>query len=143
MKILDGLKLFLSIIFTGLAGLIGSAYTAPAIQTWYSSLQKTALNPPDWIFAPVWSVLYLLMAISLFLVWRLGLKRPGVRRAIGIFIFQLVLNVAWSFIFFGLKIPSLALAEIIILWLFIIWTMFAFVKISRPAGLLLLPYFFW
>lgn len=143
MKFKDALKLFLSIIFTGLAGLIGSVFTAPAIETWYATLQKPALNPPNWIFAPVWSTLYLLMGISLFLIWRRGLKSRGVRRAIGIFIFQLMLNTVWSFIFFGLKNPSLAFAEIIILWAAIIWTIIVFIKISRPVGLLLLPYFFW
>lgn len=144
MRIYDILKFIASIALPLLAGLVGSFFTASAIQSgWYAELAKPALNPPSWIFAPVWTALYVLMGIALFLVWRKELERREVKVAIGIFFAQLVLNALWSIIFFGLRSPGLALVEIVILWIAIIATIIPFTKISKIAGWLLVPYIIW
>ena len=136
-------KLVIAVVVSELAGVIGSVFTVPAIPTWYATLVKPALNPPGWIFGPVWTTLYLLMGVAAFLVWRKGLQQPQIKKALGIFAIQLTLNALWSIIFFGLHNPGIALAEIIMLWFAIIWTITAFFKISRPAAYLLLPYILW
>lgn len=133
------------------AGFIGSFFTAPAVPVWYESLVKPTLNPPAWVFAPVWTTLFVLMGIAAFLVWRKGLSRRDVKIALAIFLGQLVLNTLWSIIFFGstsltingLNNIGIALVEIVVLWFAILATMFVFYKISRPATWLLLPYILW
>ena len=137
------LKLFVSLIICQLAGVIGSLFTTPAIPTWYATLVKPTFNPPNWVFAPVWTTLFLLMGISAFLVWRKGTGNPQVNLALRFFIIQLVLNSIWSVLFFGLKSPILGFVEIILLWTFILLTILYFFKISRMAGILLLPYILW
>ena len=139
----NSFKLITAIIISELAGIIGSTFTFSAIPTWYATLTKPALNPPSWIFGPVWTTLYALMGIAAFLVWRNGLDRKDIRKAITVFAFQLILNATWSIIFFGLQSPAFALMYIIILWLAIIWTMVLFYKISKPAMYLLIPYILW
>jgi tryptophan-rich sensory protein len=126
-----------------LAGFIGSLFTAPAIPVWYAALHKPSFNPPAWVFAPVWTILYLLMGISLFLIWDRGV--PGGRRgrAIALFFVQLILNSLWSFFFFGLRSPLAGLAVIMLLLGMIIWTTIRFLALYRPAGMLLLPYLLW
>lgn len=121
---------------------LGGAVTSSSVGEWYQSLRKPANTPPDWVFGPVWSVLYLLMAISAWLVWRQGgwSKSPG---ALGLFALQLVLNFLWSAIFFGLRSPGAAVAEIVVLWLAILATAIAFWRRSKIAGGLLLPYLAW
>jgi tryptophan-rich sensory protein len=104
---------------------------------------KPVLNPPNWIFAPVWTTLYALMGVAAFLIWRHGLRQRRTKFALAIFSAQLVLNVLWSIIFFGFQNPFLAFIEVIILWLAIVWTIFAFYKISRLAACLLMPYILW
>ncbi len=125
------------------AGAVGSLFTFNAISGWYSTLQKPVLNPPSWIFAPVWTTLYALMGISAFLVYQKGWQRKEVKRALGIFGIQLFLNVIWSIIFFGLHLSGLALIDIVLLWIAILITIIAFTKISKPAAWLLLPYLVW
>lgn len=137
------LKLILAIIICELAGIIGSIFTTSAIPTWYTTLAKPVLNPPSWVFGPVWTTLYLLMGIAVFLIWKKGLDRKDVQKAIYIFGTQLVLNTIWSIIFFGLQSPLWAFVDIILLWLTILWTMITFYKISKPAMWLLLPYILW
>ncbi len=137
------IKLFVSIIICELAGGIGSLFTASAVQGWYTTLVKPALNPPSWVFGPVWTTLYALMGIAAFLVWNKGLMRRDVRKALSIFIFQLVLNATWSIVFFGLQSPGWALVNICVMALAIIWTMVSFYKISKPAMWLLVPYLLW
>jgi len=137
------LKLVVSILVCQLAGIVGSLFTSPAISTWYTQLQKPSFNPPNWIFAPVWTLLFLLMGISFYLVWNKGLEDKKAKVALFIFAFQLVLNIFWSFLFFGLRFPLCAFIEIIILWLAILITIISFYRISKTAGLLLLPYIFW
>ncbi len=126
-----------------LAGLVGSAFTAPAIPTWYAALAKPALNPPAWVFGPVWTVLYILMGIALYLVWSRGWTHKNVKVATVIFAVQLVLNILWSYLFFGLQSPFFALIEIVLLWVAILMTTVAFYRVSVPAAVLLLPYLLW
>ncbi len=142
-RITDVVALIICLAIPFMAGAFGGLYTAPAIPTWYAGLAKPAFNPPGWIFGPVWSVLYAAMGVSLYLVWRTGMKQPGVKRAAILFAAQMALNAAWPFIFFGLRNPGIALVEIVLLWVMIILTLVAFLRVSRPAGLLLVPYLAW
>jgi tryptophan-rich sensory protein len=121
---------------------IASIYTTPAIPGWYASLQKPAWNPPRWVFGPVWTLLYLMMAVAVWLVWR---ERgfAGAALALTLFLLQLVLNALWSIIFFGWRSPALALVEIFFLWAAIFATMLAFWRISHAAGWLMWPYLLW
>ena len=139
----DALKLVVSIIVCQMAGVIGGFFTASSVNTWYASLTKPAFNPPNGLFSPVWITLYVFMGIALFLVWRRGLQAEGVRIAIYAFGMQLVLNILWSIVFFGLKMPLLAFVVILILWGFILITLLKFRKISRLAGYLFVPYLLW
>ena len=113
-----------------LAGAVGSLFTTPAIPTWYATLVKPALNPPSWVFGPVWTVLYILMGIALYLVWIKGWERKDVKVAMAIFGVQLILNVLWSYLFFGLQSPVLALIAIVLLWIAILMTILAFYRVS-------------
>lgn len=131
------LKLFLAILLCQGAGLIGSIFTINSVTTWYSTLEKPFFNPPPWIFGPVWTILYLLMGISLYLVW--GNKKITLKW----FWIQLILNSLWSILFFGLKNPALAFLEIIFLWLAIVLTIQSFWKYNRNAAWLLIPYLLW
>ncbi len=132
-----------------MAGVIGALFTTPAVQSsWYTELIKPALNPPAWVFGPVWTTLFLLMGIAAFLIWRewdngSPSTKLRVKIALAIFIGQMVLNTLWSIIFFGLHSPGGALIEIVFLWLAILATIIAFAKISRLAAWLLLPYILW
>ena len=137
------LRLVVSVLVCQAAGVVGSLFTSPSIPTWYASLQKPNFNPPNWIFAPVWTILFLLMGISLYLVWSKGLRIKKVKTAVFIFAIQLILNMLWSFLFFGLQSPLYAFIEIVILWLAILLTITSFYKISKIAGYLLLPYILW
>lgn len=133
------LGLVVSLGVTLAAGWIGSRF-APG--EWYAALAKPSWNPPGYLFGPVWSILYLLMAVSAWLVWRkAGFSGAGV--ALGLFLLQLILNALWSYLFFGLHRPDLAFIDIVALWLVILATLLAFWPISGPAGLLLLPYLAW
>jgi len=143
MKGSDILKVVFSILICQAAGFLGSLATTPSIATWYKTVAKPSFNPPNAIFGPVWLSLYLMMSISLFLVWRQWGAAKGVRPALIIFFVQLALNTLWSVLFFGLHQPMWAFFEIVILWLFILLTMIVFWRLSRAAGLLLLPYLLW
>jgi tryptophan-rich sensory protein len=114
-----------------------------SITDWYADLVKPKLAPPNWIFAPVWTILFVLMGVAAFLVWKKGLDRKDVKIALGIFVGQLVLNTLWSIIFFGLRSPGSAFIEIIFLWVAILATIISFARISRPAAWLLVPYILW
>lgn len=137
------LKLALCVIVTELAGGIGAIFTTPEIGGWYANLVKGPLNPPGWVFGPVWTTLFALMGISLWLV--LERRPPAVKKnlAIVVFIAQLALNTSWSIIFFGLHNPGVAFFELCGLWLAILATIIIFAKISKPAAWLLLPYILW
>ncbi|MFC1905493.1 TspO/MBR family protein [Chloroflexota bacterium] len=137
------LKLISSIIACQFAGFIGSIFTAASIPMWYTSLNKPPFTPPNWLFAPAWIILYLLMAIAAFLIWQKGLNSKGVKKALILFLIQLVLNSLWSVIFFGLQSPLWGMILIVLLWIAIIFTMLKFYKISTAACWLLLPYILW
>lgn len=131
------LKLFFAIIICEGAGLVGSFFTFNSVNTWYITLNKPFFNPPSWIFGPVWTLLYLLMGISLYLVW--ANKKVSLKW----FWVQLILNSLWSILFFGLKSPTLALFEIFFLWLAILMTIKNFWKYNKTASWLLSPYLLW
>lgn len=145
MKIKNIAIFILFILIVQLIGFIGSVFTQPAIPTWYASLNKPNFTPPNWIFAPVWTILYLFMGMSAFLVWNKNRKKKNkqIKTALIIFTIQLILNVLWSALFFGLNNILLAFLEILLLWLAILLTVIKFYKISKPASLLLLPYLLW
>lgn len=148
MKINNTFKLIISLIIPQLAGGLGSFFTIGSVKDWYPVLVKPALNPPAWIFGPVWTTLFLLMGYALYLVWssyaKASADKKGVIKiALALFGVQMVLNALWSIIFFGLHSPGGALVEIIFLWLAILATIIAFYKISRPAAWLLVPYILW
>lgn len=124
------------------AALVGSAFTAPSIPEWYGSLVKPSFTPPSWLFGPVWSVLYLAMAIAGWLVW-LRPRNIAVALPLALFGGQLVLNALWSILFFGLQAPGIALVEILTLWAMIFATLISFWKISTIAGWLFVPYLAW
>ena len=136
-------KLITAIIICQFAAAIGSFFTVPSIPTWYASINKPDFNPPNWVFGPVWTVLFILMGISLYLVWEKGFEKKEVRFAVYVFFVQLVLNIAWSLLFFGLQNPFLAFAEIILLWVAILFNIIFFYRISKAAGIILVPYILW
>ncbi|HET6746905.1 MAG TPA: TspO/MBR family protein [Candidatus Saccharimonadales bacterium] len=132
----------LSIGLSFAAGAIGSLATIPNIPSWYANLEKPAFNPPNWIFGPVWSVLYVLMGIALALIILQAVKRPK-QTAYFWFGLQLVLNTVWSLVFFGLHSPWLGIAVIIALIISIVMTILEFNKIKKAAAWLLSPYLAW
>jgi benzodiazapine receptor len=138
---IDYPKLILSIVICQIAGVLGSIFTSPNIQGWYVGLNKPWFTPPNWLFGPVWISLYTLIGISLYLVWQKGLLKD--RMALGIFVVQLGLNALWSFLFFGLRSPLLGLVGIIPLWIFIALNIWAFWRIEKKAGYMLVPYICW
>jgi tryptophan-rich sensory protein len=122
---------------------IASLYTTPAIPVWYASLRKPAWTPPAWLFAPVWTLLYLMMSVAVWLVWRERGFGAGAVLPLTLFAVQLILNAIWSIIFFGRRRPDLALVEIFFLWAAIFATMLSFWRVSRPAAWLMWPYLLW
>ncbi len=159
MKISNFIKLAVSLIIPQLAGVIGSFFTIPMIKSgWYAGLTKPALAPPNWVFGPAWTTLFLLMGVALYLVWiNHGLIRANSsmskawKRGVWLFVFQLVLNTLSSIIFFGsttltingLNNIGLAFLEIVVLWLAVLATIVYFHKVSRIAAWLLVPYILW
>ncbi|MBI2010758.1 MAG: tryptophan-rich sensory protein [Candidatus Colwellbacteria bacterium] len=143
MKVNSFLKLLIAISISEFAGIVGSFFTVSAVPNWYAALEKPVLNPPSWIFGPVWIILYALMGVAVFLVWEKGWKKREVKKALGVFGIQLFLNAIWSIVFFGLQNPFWALINIAFLWLAIIWTIFKFYPLSKPASYLLAPYILW
>ena len=135
-------KFILSFFLAFLGGAIGGLATADAIPVWYVTLNKPFFNPPNWIFGPVWTVLYALQAIALYMIWN-SPKKSKKQKAFTLFGVQVLLNAFWSLIFFGLKIPSLALVEIMVLWVFIYLTIKEFYLFNKRAGRMLVPYFLW
>jgi translocator protein len=135
-----GLVLLGFIALTLAVGFLAGQVTAPNIPGWYAHLVKPGINPPAWVFAPVWTLLYVLMAVA---AWRVWLKTGWRRAALGLWAIQLGLNFAWSFIFFGAHALLPALVELAVLWLAILATLLAFWRIDRPASWLLAPYLTW
>jgi translocator protein len=142
MKIKNVSVLVWSIIVCQMAGIIGAFFTTPAIPGWYAGLVKPLFNPPSWVFGPVWTLLYLMMGVSLYLVWiaNKNKNRGYALRAFGV---QLVLNSLWSIIFFGLQLPWVAFGEIVALWLMIGVTIYKQLSVSKLAAYLMIPYLLW
>ncbi len=136
-------KFSITIIGTLVLGSLSGLLTAEAVGTWYVGINKPSFNPPNWIFGPVWTMLYILMGIAAGLVWNSNVEPKIKRRALGIYLLQLFLNFLWSLLFFGLRSPALAFLEIMLLWLAIVMCIRAFGPIHRTAMVLLLPYLLW
>jgi len=126
-----------------LAGYVGSYYTTPSLPTWYAGLQKPDFTPPSWVFALVWTILYILMGISLYLIVESGLKNQEVKLGLIFFIFQLLVNVGWSFFFFGLHSTFFGFMAVVLLWAVLLCTILQLFRFSIPAALILIPYFIW
>lgn len=125
-------------------GYLSSQLTIEGIKTWYPTLQKPAFNPPNWIFAPVWNALYIMMGLAAGLVWdRIEHQKETVKKGLTFFWIQLALNALWSYLFFGLHNPLLAFLEIIVLWLMIYETFTQFNKVNKIAAYLFIPYLLW
>lgn len=134
-------KLIISLAIPFLVSAIGNFFTANSVSTLYLTINKPFFNPPSWIFGPVWTLLYLLMGISLYLVWTNKVKNK--RSAFTAFGIQIFLNSLWSFLFFGLQNPLYAFIEIILLWIAILATIIYFYRINKTSAYLLIPYILW
>ena len=132
-----------SVILCVLVGAAGSVFTVTGPGSWYDLLTKPSFNPPNWIFGPVWTTLYILMGISLYLILLEWKKGVDIRCAGGLFAVQLFLNFIWSYMFFGLQSPTYAFIVIALLWVAILATILTFLRISRIAAYLLVPYILW
>jgi benzodiazapine receptor len=132
-----------AIVLCELAGALGSIFTFPSIEGWYYKLVKPSFSPHNWVFGPVWTTLYFLMGVSVYLVWEKGVKKKNVRNSLLVFGVQLVLNILWSILFFGLHSPLYGFICIILLWIAIAVTITKFYRVSKTAGLLQLPYILW
>jgi translocator protein len=134
--------LMLFLLICQLPGLIGSYFTVSAIPVWYAGLNKPWFNPPNYLFGPVWFMLYVMMGVSFFMIWNTAAEFQK-KTAVIIFSIQLVLNALWSIIFFGMKNPGLAFFEIVVLWLFILLSIITFHPLSKKASYILIPYLLW
>ena len=139
----NALRFLISVTLPLLVGGLSGFTTARGVQEWYPSLAKPPFNPPSWVFGPVWTLLYIMMGVAAYLVWQKGWENEIVRVALALYLVQLILNGLWSILFFGMQSPSLAFAEIILLWLAIAATVVWFWRVSPAAGILLLPYEAW
>lgn len=136
-------KLIVSVIGCELVGFFGTPFTISAIPTWYATLNKPPFAPPNWIFGPVWTLLYLMMGVAFYLIWKQGWKKKKISIAGKYFLAQLGLNFIWSPIFFGLRAPLLGLIVIVAMWTLIVMTMRKFHPLSKLAFYLLVPYLLW
>ncbi|WP_406661045.1 TspO/MBR family protein [Methanolobus sp. ZRKC3] len=140
---IDWKKLVVSILICNVAGLAGLFFTMPLVFGWYESLVRPSFVPPNEVFGTAWSVLYILMGISLYLVWEKGWSERKVKVAMGFFGIQLFLNFLWPVLFFGMQSLVLGLVDVILLWFAILVTIRYFYAISKKAALLLVPYIMW
>lgn len=136
------IQIIISTLIAEGAGILGSIFTVSSIRGWYLTLVKPSWNPPSWIFGPAWTTLYAFMGVAAALVWKQR-TFPGAKTALWFYGIQLALNVLWSILFFGLKNPELAFAEIVVLLIMIIATTVLFWRINPWAGVLMLPYIAW
>lgn len=136
-------KAIIAIAIPLMVGATSGFFTISGVESWYQTIQKPSWNPPNWIFGPVWTTLYVMMGIALFLVWKEDTSEELKKIAIGLFAVQLTLNFFWSFIFFNQQQPGWALVEIIAMWFFILLTIFAFAQVNKTAAWLLVPYISW
>jgi tryptophan-rich sensory protein len=137
------LRILAFILVCELAGIIGSFFTRPSIPGWYAGLAKPPFNPPGWVFAPVWTILYALMGLSAYLVYEKGAQSKEGRKALWVFAVQLLLNALWSIVFFGAHQILGAAVLIVVLWVMIAVTIRLFSRTSKAAAYLLVPYILW
>ena len=137
------IKIVLVVLVCVSIGYFSGMITRDSITTWYPTLEKPVFNPPNWVFAPVWTSLYIMMGIAAGLIWTSDSDEKTTKRALGFFAIQFGLNALWSYLFFGLHNPLLALVEILLLWILIWETYNQFKKIDKIAGLLMIPYLAW
>ncbi len=133
------MKIIVSILTPLLVGFIGSLFTATSVGTWYETLNKPSFNPPNWVFGPAWTLLYLLMGLSFYFIW----KKGGCKKCYYIYFIQLFLNLLWSFSFFTLQSPLLGFINIILLWVTILLSIVWFYPVSKKASYLFIPYLLW
>lgn len=143
MKKEDIKALVIAIGISQLAGVLGSLFTFSAVDTWYKTLVRPPFTPPEFVFGPVWTTLFVLMGIAAFLVWKKGARKKEGQIALRLFGLQLLLNVLWSFFFFGLKSPIAGSLEITVLWIAIAATIVSFAKVSHKAAWIMIPYLLW
>ena len=139
----NNFKFIISILLPMIIGGISGSFTSASINTWYVTLNKPWFNPPNWIFAPVWTLLYLIMGIAFYIIWKSEAVNAVKQTAVILFAAQLLANFLWSLIFFYLKQPGWAMLDIILMWILIVATIFSFGKISSTAAWLMLPYICW
>ena len=133
-----------SVLIVEVVGASGSVFTARGLEGWYGTLQRPALAPPNWVFGPVWTLLFFLIGVAVWFVWRRAESSPrAVRIAIGVFVVHFGFNLAWSAVFFGLQRIGAGLAVILVLWVLIVVTIWAFDRVDRRSALLLVPYLLW
>ena len=136
-------KLVIALAIPQLVAAAGAYYTVTGTGSWYQTIDKPSWQPPSWVFGPVWTTLYVLMGIAMFLVWKSNVPEKLKRRATILWGVQLLFNFLWSFLFFGQQQIFVALVEIVILWILILLTIFAFARVSKLAAWLLVPYIIW
>ncbi len=139
----EPVKFIIALLIPLLVGAISGYFTSESVETWYRTLVKPDFNPPNWLFAPVWTSLYVMMGIACFLVWKSNVGNVQKKNALWLYAVQLALNFCWSFIFFYLREPGWAVVEIVALWVMILLTIITFMRISKVAGWLLIPYLAW
>jgi benzodiazapine receptor len=139
---IDIAKLIITIVICELAGIIGSFFTMKSVDGWYRKIKKPSFNPPSWIFGPVWTLLYLMMGISLYFIW-ISAGSFNIVPAIFVFAIQLFLNLIWSLLFFKLHSPKWAFVDIVLMFIAILTTIIVFYPISKIAAYLLVPYILW
>ena len=137
----NALKLIISLILPQIAGGLGAFFTISSVQSWYMTITKPSFNPPSWVFGPTWTILYVLMGISCFLIWKTD--HPQRNKFLGLYGIQLVLNALWSPAFFGMESPALGLLVIVPLWVMILICILEFRKSSPLASKLMIPYLLW
>jgi tryptophan-rich sensory protein len=143
MNVQNPVALVAAILSCIILGSLGGIVTRTGPDTWYALLEKPAFSPPGWLFGPVWTLLFILMGISLWMVWKEGIEKRDVRIALGVFAVQFIFNIAWSFLFFGMQSPFLGLVDILILWILILATIVCFFQVQKTAAFLLIPYILW
>ncbi len=143
MKSKSIIKLFSAVLICLGAGFVGSFFTTPEIATWYQTINKPTWNPPSWLFGPVWTTLFILMGIALFLIWQKASHSKSAHRAVVFFLVHLLFNIFWSVAFFNLHSPFYAFIAIIVLWLMIFTLMLWFFRLDKKSGALLIPYLLW
>lgn len=143
MKTKNILTLAGALLIPQIIGLTGALFTSASIATWYATLTRPELAPPNWVFGPVWTLLFILMGIASFLILQKGYERRDVRIALSFYSAQLILNLLWSVLFFGARNPGLAFAEIVVLWLVLFLTIKKFWPLSKTSAYLLVPYILW